>query len=80
MPQCFIPSNFCQFWACIQQGVPCVSYVQNQLSVESTWALLYLGAWSKLGIINKDDIKAVASLPDAAKGEEEMEDEFDIVL
>lgn len=56
------------------------TYVQNQLSVESTWALLYLGAWSKLGLINKDDIKAVASLPDAAKGDEEMEDEFDIVL
>ena len=57
-----------------------LSHVCNQLTVESTQALLCLGAWSGLGLINKDNIKAVASLPDVAEGDEEIDDEFNVVL
>ena len=57
-----------------------LSHLHNQLSVESTCALLCLGAWSKLGFINKDDIKTVTSLPDVKKGDEGYEDDFDLVL
>ena len=60
-----------------------LSHLRNQLSVESTRALLCLGAWaawSKLGFINKDDIKTVTSLPDMKKGDEGYEDDFDLVL
>jgi hypothetical protein len=48
--------------------------------VESTRALLCLGAWSKLDLISKDDIHAAAKLPDVKKDEEEQEDEFDVII
>ena len=32
-----------------------------------------------MGLINKDDVKVIASPPDVAKGDEETDDEFDIV-
>ena len=57
-----------------------LSYVRNRLSVDSTRALLCLGAWIKLGLISKEDIETAAGLPDVMEGEEEAEDEFDTVL
>ena len=57
-----------------------LSYIRNCLSVESTQALLCLGAWIKLDLISKEDIQTAANLPDIKKGEEEVEDEFDTVL
>ena len=57
-----------------------LSHVRNRLTVESSWALLCLGAWSKLGLVSSDDIKTAASLPDAEEGEEDIIDEFDILL
>jgi hypothetical protein len=57
-----------------------LSYVHNQLTVESTCALLCLGVWSKAGFINKEDIHAIAILPDVKDGKEELEDEFDAVI
>jgi hypothetical protein len=41
-----------------------LSHVHNQLSVESTRALLCLGAWSRLGLVNNEDLLAAAALPD----------------
>ena len=50
--------------------------------MESTWALLCLGAWIKLDLISKEDIYTAANLPDLKKGEveDEDEDEDDTVL
>jgi hypothetical protein len=62
------------------KGQLVLSYVRNHSSMESTWALLCLSAWSKLDLISKDDMCAVAKLPDLKKGEEEEEDEFDVIL
>ena len=57
------------------KGRQVLSYVRNHLSVDSTQALLCLGAW-----ISKEDIETAAGLPDVMEGEEEAEDEFYTVL
>lgn len=57
-----------------------LSYIRNRLSVESSRALLCLGAWSKLGLVSKDDIRDTAKLPDLKDGEEGQLDEFDTIL
>ena len=45
----------------------------------STHALMCLGAWSMLGLVENDDIKAVASLPDVVDDNDNMDDEWDYV-
>lgn len=57
-----------------------LSYVRNRLSVDSTRAILCLGAWSKLDLISKDDIIHAANLPDVKKEDEELDDAFDNIL
>jgi hypothetical protein len=44
-----------------------LSHVRNRLSVDSTRALLCLGAWSRLGFVNKEDLLEAAMLPDVKK-------------
>jgi hypothetical protein len=44
-------------------------YVRNQLSSESTRALLCVGEWSRRSIVRDSDIKAAAILPNV-NGEE----------
>jgi hypothetical protein len=51
-----------------------LSHVRNRLSAESTRALLCLGAWSKLGYVDLDDLNAAAQLPDV-KPDETWSDE-----
>jgi hypothetical protein len=46
-----------------------VTCVRNHLSIDSTHALLFLGAWSKLNIIKPDDVLEAARLPDAKNDE-----------
>jgi hypothetical protein len=50
-----------------------LSHLRNQLSVQSTRALLCLGVWSKLGFVEDNDVKSVTSLPDLKDDEEEEE-------
>ena len=57
-----------------------LSHVRNRLTVESSQALLCPGAWSQLGLVSSDDIKMAASLPDVEEGEEDIIDEFNILL
>ena len=57
-----------------------LSHVRNQLMVDSTWALLCLGTWSKLGYVNKEDLLAAAMLPEVKEGEEDLPDDFDLIL
>ena len=47
-----------------------LSHVRNRLSVESTQALMCLGAWSLMGYVKDNDVKSVTVLPDV-EGEEE---------
>jgi len=58
-----------------------LSHVRNRLTVDSTQALLCLGTWSKLGFVNKEDLLAAAVLPEVVKeGEEDLPDDFDLIL
>ena len=49
------------------------------MSAQSTRALLCLGAWSKLGYVELEDLDAVASLPDAQPDETRSDEEWDVV-
>ena len=57
-----------------------LSHVCNRLMVDSTLALLCLGTWSKLGYVNKEDLLAAAMLPEVKEGEEDLPDDFDLIL
>jgi hypothetical protein len=50
-------------------------HVHSQLSSQSTWALLYLGSWSLLGLVKDSDVLAVTVLQEVEGDEEpELED------
>ena len=49
-----------------------LSHVRSRLSVDSTQALLCLGAWSHLGLIKNEDVLKVGVLPEVDE-EDEME-------
>ena len=57
-----------------------LSHVRNRLSVNSTRGLLCLGAWSQLGLVNKNNIKIITSLAEVKEGDEEAKDVYDMVL
>ena len=56
-----------------------LSHVRNQLSVQSTCALLCLRAWIKLSFVDSDDLNVAASLLDVMDDEMWTDDEYDIV-
>jgi hypothetical protein len=75
LPGMYFSFSFCEFnvHPSVQQPqltlnmcLACLtlSHIRNHLSVDSTRALLCLGAWSKLGLIRKADIQDAATLPD----------------
>ncbi|KAF4618847.1 hypothetical protein D9613_009691 [Agrocybe pediades] len=53
-----------------------LSHIRNRLSVDSTRALMCLGAWSKLGFVHDSDINEAANLPEVAK-EDEADNDWD---
>ncbi len=57
-----------------------LSHVRNRLTVDSTRALLCLGTWSKLGFVNKEDLLAAAVSPEVKEGEEDLPNDFDLIL
>lgn len=59
-----------------------LSHVRNRLSVQSTRALLCLGAWSLMGYVKDSDVKAVTVLPDLKEGEKEepLGDDWDLII
>ena len=46
------------------QGRILLSHVRNRLSAESTRALLCLGEWSKMGLVDDKDILAITQAPE----------------
>lgn len=51
-----------------------LSHVRSRLSVDSTRALLCLGAWSLLGLVKNEDVKRMSSMPDVVDGEDVLDD------
>jgi len=57
-----------------------LSHLRNRLSVQSTRALMCLGAWSLMGYVRDSDVKAVTMLPDLKDDEEEpLEENWDVI-
>ena len=57
-----------------------LSHLHNHLSVQSTRALMCLGAWSLMGYVRDSDVKAVTMLPDLEDDEEEpLEENWDVI-
>jgi hypothetical protein len=59
------------------QGRLILSHVRSRLSVQSTRALLCLGGWSKMGLVEDDDVKSAARLPEVDGEEEELSLDWD---
>jgi hypothetical protein len=59
-----------------------LSHVRNRLSVQSTRALICLGAWSLAGYVKDVDLKAVTVLPDLREDEEEerLAEDWDLII
>ena len=53
------------------QGRIVLSHLRSRLSVQSTRALMCLGAWSDLGLVKDIDLKLAVSSPDIPEDEEE---------
>ena len=64
------------------QGRLLLSHVRSRLSMQSTRALLCLGAWSLLGYVKDSDVKGVVVLPElhADEKEEELKLDWDKIL
>ena len=63
------------------KGQILLSHLRNHLLVQSTWALMCLGAWSLMGYVWDSDVKAVTMLPDLKEHEEEepLEENWDVI-
>jgi hypothetical protein len=63
------------------KGQILLSHLRNRLSVQSTRALMCLGAWSLMGYVRDSDVKAVTMLPDLKEDEEEepLEENWDVI-
>ena len=57
-----------------------LSHVRSRLSVQSTRALLCVGVWSLMGLVQDSDVQAAAALPDVDGEEEELVYGWDSVL
>jgi len=54
------------------QGCLILLHVRSCLSVQSMRVLLCLGRWSKMGLVEDDDVKSAARLPEVDREEEEL--------
>ena len=59
-----------------------LSHLRNRLSVQSTQALMCVGAWSLMGYVRDGDVKAVTVLPDIEEGEKEepLANDWDLIM
>ncbi len=57
-----------------------LSHVRNGLSVQSTRALLCLGAWSRMGFVKDKDVMLAARLPEVEGCEVELDSHWDRIL
>ncbi len=62
------------------KGKLVLSHVRNGLSVQSTRALLCLGAWSKVGLVKDEDVVLAAKLADVNGDEADLGSDWDDIL
>lgn len=56
-----------------------LSHLHSRLSVQSTRALMMVGAWSRLGYVKDNDVKAATMLPEVKGEEEELDEDWDAI-
>jgi hypothetical protein len=56
-----------------------LSHLRSRLSVQSTRALMCVGAWSLMGYVKNSDLDAAAMLPEVEGDEEELDDAWDVI-
>lgn len=63
------------------EGQILLSHLHNCLSVQLTWALMCLGAWSLMGYVWDSNVKAVTMLPELKEDEEEepLKENWDLI-
>jgi len=59
-------------------GCILLSHLCSRPSVQPTQALMMVGAWSKLGYVKNNDVKAATILPEV-EGEEELDENCDFI-
>ncbi|KAJ2920816.1 hypothetical protein H1R20_g16278, partial [Candolleomyces eurysporus] len=74
-----IPATSVAIERVFSKGQLIISHIRNQLSGQSTRALLYLGAWTKQNLVKKSDLIEVLRLPDVEDSEEVSVDDYPIV-
>ena len=62
------------------KGKIILSHVQNGLSIQSTHALLCLGAWSALGLVEDEDVALVAKLANVDGCEADLDNDWDDIV
>ena len=62
------------------QGRLLLPYVRNRLSSASTRALLCIGDWSRRGLLKDAVIKTAALLPDLARYEPPLPNDWDTIV
>ena len=61
------------------QGRLLLSHVRSRLSVQSTRALLCLGTWSTLDLIEKEDFRAGLSRGEVCEEEKDLAEDWDAI-
>jgi hypothetical protein len=56
-----------------------LSHLHSRLLVQSTCALMMVGAWSKLGYVKNNDVKAAITLPEVTGEEGELDNNWDSI-
>ena len=55
-------------------------HVRNRLSAQSTRALMCVGAWSELGYVKDEDIKAITMQEEVEGEEQALKDGWDAIV
>jgi len=74
-----IPATSVDVERVFSKGRILLSHVRSRLSVQSTRALMCIGAWSPLGYVKDRDVRAVTALPELDGVEEELREDWDAI-
>ena len=74
-----IPATSVDVERVFSKGRILLSHVRSRLSVQSTRALMCVGAWSLLGFVKDKDVIAATTLPEIEGDEEEPDNNWDAI-
>lgn len=61
------------------QGRILLTHLRSRLPVQSTRALLCVGAWSRLGHVRDQDVRVATTLPEVEGDEEVLQEDWDSI-